>query len=168
MNKYLVISLLLVSTGFTGTVNSQGYSKAESTPVAPSLNLPDLTGNSRNLKQWNNTVLVVNFWATWCPPCRKEIPEFISLQESLGHKGVQFIGVAIEAREPVEKFAQKHSINYPILIAGDDGIHHSTAFGNLIGSIPFTAIIDRQGQIRHRQAGPISREQILEHIQPLL
>ncbi len=168
MNKLKLIFSLIIFVGISGNVFSQTPSTTTVDPVVAELNLPDLSGKQRTLKEWQGKVLVVNFWATWCPPCRKEIPEFISLQKTFGEKGLQFIGIAIEAQAPVQEFAQSFGVNYPILIAGDDGIVQSLVFGNWAGGLPFTVIIDRQGQIRHRQAGEMSREQILEQIKPLL
>jgi thiol-disulfide isomerase/thioredoxin len=131
-------------------------------------NLPDLSGQQHNISEWQGKVLVINFWATWCSPCRKEIPDFIALQEQYAAKGLQFIGIAIEDKEPVAKYAAESKINYPVLLGGDNGITLAQQLGNNVGAVPFTLIVDRQGQIVHRHPGELSKEQLMEIITPLL
>ncbi len=146
-----------------------------STPVMDSrpstlidFSLPDVSGVQRNVSEWQGRVLVINFWATWCPPCRKEIPEFVALQEQYGDKGLQFVGIAIEDREPVSDYLNSIKINYPILIGGDKGIALAQQLGNIINAVPFTIVVNRQGQIIHRQPGEFSSEKVLEIISPLM
>nr|WP_305909345.1 TlpA disulfide reductase family protein [Methylomarinum sp. Ch1-1]MDP4522252.1 TlpA disulfide reductase family protein [Methylomarinum sp. Ch1-1] len=98
----------------------------------------------------------------------KEIPEFIKLQEQLGVRDVQFIGVAIEEKEPVAEFLNSHTINYPILIGGDAGISLSQQLGNIIGAVPYTVIVNQQGQIIHRHPGELDRTKLLQILKPLL
>jgi thiol-disulfide isomerase/thioredoxin len=130
--------------------------------------LPDVSGVQRNVSEWQGRVLVINFWATWCPPCRKEIPEFVALQEQYGDKGLQFVGIAIEDREPVSDYLNTIKINYPILIGGDKGIALAQQLGNIINAVPFTIVVNQQGQIIHRQPGEFSSEKVLEIISPLM
>lgn len=134
----------------------------------PDFNLPDLYGNQHNISEWRGKILIINFWATWCPPCRKEIPEFIALQEHYSAKGVQFVGIALEEQKPVAEYTASAHINYPILIGGDDGVTLAHQLGNSIDAIPYTIVVNQQGQIIHRQPGEFSRERILEIINPLL
>lgn len=130
--------------------------------------LPDLSGKQRSISEWQGKILIINFWATWCPPCRKEIPEFIALQEEYADKGLQFIGIAIEEQEPVSEYLKTLTMNYPILIGEDNGIALSQQLGNIINAVPFTIVVNPQGQIIHRQPGEFSREKILEIITPLM
>ena len=136
--------------------------------VLPAFSLPDLSGKQRNISEWQGKVLIINFWATWCPPCLKEIPEFIDLQEELGEKGLQFIGIAIEEKQAVEEYVNSININYPILIGGNNGIALSIKLGNMIQAVPFTVIVNREGTIIHRQPGEFTKKQILEIVIPLL
>jgi 3-dehydroquinate dehydratase-2 len=80
----------------------------------------DLSGERQKLETWAGKIMVVNFWATWCPPCMREIPAFMALQERYGDRGVQFIGIAIDQVENVAMFAQEHGVNYPLLVGDDD------------------------------------------------
>lgn len=134
----------------------------------PNFNLADVSGNQHNISEWQGKILVINFWATWCPPCRKEIPEFMALQEQYGDKGLQFIGIAIDDQEPVEDYLATTKINYPILIGGVTGIALANQLGNRVDAVPFTLVVNQQGQIIHRQPGEFSREQIMKIIAPLI
>lgn len=134
----------------------------------PAFNLPDLSGHQHHISEWQGKILVINFWATWCPPCLKEIPDFIALQEQYKTQDLQFIGIALEDREPVAKYATATGINYPILLGGDNGIALARQLGNSVGAIPFTLIVDRQGQIILRHPGELSKERITTAITPLL
>lgn len=134
----------------------------------PDFNLPDLSGNQHNISEWRGKILILNFWATWCPPCRKEIPEFIVLQKEYSAKSVQIIGIALEEQQPIVEYASSAHINYPILIGGDDGVALAHRLGNSIDAIPYTIVVNQQGQIIHRHPGEFSKEQVLEIINPLL
>ena len=101
-------------------------------------------------------------------PACKEIPEFIALQEQYAAKGLQFIGIAIDDQEPVKEYLAKTKINYPILIGGDTGIALAHQLGNIIDAVPFTVVVNQQGQIIHQHPGEFSREQIMEIINPLI
>ena len=134
----------------------------------PEFVLVDTAGVSRSSSEWKGKILIVNFWATWCPPCLKEIPEFIALQREYGEKGVQFVGIAVEGKDPVEKFAAMMGINYPLLVAEEEGIALSLQMGNVIGALPFSVVVDRYGKITHTHPGPFTRRQIEDEIAPLL
>lgn len=134
----------------------------------PAFSLPDLSGKQRDSEEWKDTIRIINFWGSWCPPCRKEIPEFIALQREYAAKGVVVIGIAIDDSQAVAAFSAETKINYPLLIAPDEGIALSQQLGNDVNAVPFTVIVDRQGKIIHRHPGAISKEQILAIISPLL
>ncbi|KPJ87757.1 MAG: hypothetical protein AMJ53_17640, partial [Gammaproteobacteria bacterium SG8_11] len=111
---------------------------------------------------------VLNFWATWCPPCRKETPMFVELQEQWGAQGLQFVGVAIDEINKVKEFMDTYGVNYPMLIGVDDAIEISKAYGNRFGALPYTVIIDRNGDIAHVQRGELERDMAVKTIQALL
>lgn len=130
--------------------------------------IPDLQGRPRSLGEWQGSVLVVNFWATWCPPCLKEIPEFIRMQDKLGHRGLQFIGIAADQPEKVREFAAKYKINYPVLLAEMDIIEIASRAGNKAGGLPFTVIIDREGKWVRSESGALEEQRLGELLEPLL
>lgn len=124
----------------------------------PGFALPDLEGEVRDISDWDGHILAVNFWATWCAPCKEEIPEFVELQEKYREQGVVFIGVALDSQEAVADFAERYGMNYPILIGEQAAIDAAKAFGNRIGALPFTAFVDRDGRIVHTHYGLIKGE----------
>jgi len=130
--------------------------------------LPDLAGRIQNLSQWQGRVLVLNFWAPWCPPCRKEIPDFIRLQERHGKAGLQFVGVALDDPDKVAAFVDKTGINYPILLGGEDGSALSMAAGNRLGGLPFTAVFDRRGNAVATLTGGVTEARLETLVKPLL
>jgi thiol-disulfide isomerase/thioredoxin len=119
--------------------------------------LPDLQGQQQALSQWRGKVLVVNFWATWCAPCREEMPEFVAVQARDGPKGVQFVGIAVDDPDKVRAFAQEVKLNYPALIGGYGAIELSKTLGNELAALPFTIVVDRAGRVAHTQLGPLKR-----------
>ena len=130
--------------------------------------LPDLDGKKQSLNAWRGKVIVLNFWATWCPPCREEIPLFIALQKKHPADNLQIIGVAIDNKTAVMLYRQSAGINYPILIGNDDTMDLITRYGNRMGSLPYTVIIDRSGSIAVRKLGAFSKIELNSLIEPLL
>ncbi len=139
----------------------------ENPPVQLDFSFPDSNDQPQSVSQWRGKILVINFWATWCGPCLKEIPEFIKLQQQYRDQGLQFVGIAIDDKESVQAYLKRIQINYPILIAGDAGSNLAHQLGNIINAVPFTVIVNQQGQIIHRQPGELSNEALLKIINPL-
>lgn len=130
--------------------------------------LPDLEGRPRTLEQWRGKVLVVNFWATWCAPCREEIPAFIKVQNKLGAKGLQIVGIAVDQNDKVRPYAAEMKINYPILVGDMEAIDLARQAGNRLGGLPFTVVFDRKGAAIHSQLGGITEQKLEDLVQPLL
>ena len=130
--------------------------------------LADLDGAKHNVHEWDGRVLVLNFWATWCPPCRRETPMFVELQEKYGAQGLQFVGIAIDNKDKVTDFIDTFGVNYPILIGTDDAIQISKEYGNRFGALPYSVIIDRKGHIIRVQRGELTRDVAEKTIKPLL
>ena len=121
------------------------------------LEFPDLNERSQALSQWRGQVVVLNFWASWCAPCREEMPDFMDLRTQYREKGVEFIGIAIDNAANVTQFLQKQAVNYPILIG--EGAAHSLArqLGNTSGALPYTVVLDRNGNIALTHLGRLPR-----------
>ena len=132
------------------------------------VSLPDAAGKEQPLAQWKGKVLVVNFWATWCEPCREEMPRFVKLQDQLGAQGLQFVGIAIDEADRARQFASEISLNYPTLIGSYGAIELSKTFGNRLGALPFTVIVDRAGRVVHTELGPVKDQQLRSTIRQLL
>ena len=134
----------------------------------PALELIDTDEKLRNIDEWNDKVLLVNFWATWCPPCKKEMPAFIELQEQYAAQGFQVIGVAIDDMESVRDFVDTLGVNYPALVAEHAGIKLSREYGNHLGALPYSVFVGRDGVIIHTHTGELSKQQVEDIISPLL
>lgn len=104
--------------------------------------------------------LVLNFWATWCPPCVKEMPELDRFSASQGAKGWQVLGLAIDQAPAVQQFLQKTPVRFPVALAGDQGLHWVNALGNLAGGLPFTVVFNAAGDVIHRKLGPTSEAEL--------
>jgi thiol-disulfide isomerase/thioredoxin len=119
-------------------------------------------------EQWRGKVLIVNFWATWCAPCREEIPGFIQFQERYRASGVQFVGVAIDQKERVAPYAKEMGINYPLLVGGLETMEFARQLGNRRSVLPFTLVIDRAGMVNTAHVGILRPEKLETLLKPLL
>ena len=127
---------------------------------APAFVLPDVAGTPRSSEEWDGTVRVVNFWATWCPPCIREIPLLVEVQAEFGARGVQVIGIAIDETEAVAGFAERFEFNYPVLVGQEDAMDLGNRFLNGFIGLPFTVFTDRSGRIMQVHNGEIHRDEI--------
>jgi cytochrome c biogenesis protein CcmG/thiol:disulfide interchange protein DsbE len=133
---------------------------------APDFTLKDIYGNKKTLSDFKDKVIILDFWATWCPPCREEVPHFIELYDEYKDKGLEIIGVTLERdlEGVVVPFVYERGINYTVLM-GDRDV--TEAYGGIM-SIPTTFIIDREGMIRKRYIGYRDKEVFREDIKELL
>ena len=120
---------------------------AQLVETLPHFTLADRDGQPRSLQDWPGKALIVNFWATWCAPCRREIPLLQQLQRDHGAEGFQVIGIAVDFRDKVLAYAGEMKIEYPLLIGEQDGLDAAAAFGVPTVGFPFTVFSDRRGRV---------------------
>jgi len=142
--------------------------EAELPRPRPDFTLPDHTGAPRSVAEWDGRLLLVNFWATWCPPCLEEIPMLVELQEDYREAGLQVLGIALDEPEGVREFMDEMGMNYPVLLGQSRAMEVSKAYGNRVGSLPYTAVVSRDGRIVAQRRGQITREEAEALVQPRL
>jgi thiol-disulfide isomerase/thioredoxin len=113
----------------------------------PDFTLADAAGQPRSIREWSGKSLIINFWATWCPPCRRELPLLNQLHADHAGEGFQVVGVAVDFREDVLAFMEETPIDYPMLIGEQDGLDAARAFGMDNLGFPFTVFTDRRGRV---------------------
>ncbi|MBP9714239.1 MAG: TlpA family protein disulfide reductase [Sterolibacterium sp.] len=118
-----------------------------------SLTLPDVQGREQALQQWQGKLRVVNLWATWCSPCRAEMPGFSRLQEKYAAKNVQFIGIALDTPDQVADYTARIPVRYPLLMGTSALLPIVAELGNLGGAVPYTFILGQQGELRWTHTG---------------
>ncbi len=169
MRKALIV-LLAVAALAAGVV-AQRWLKPDEVPAASQLEIafPDLEGKPHLLSEWKGKIVIVNFWATWCPPCVEEMPEFVQLQNELGPKGVQFIGILTDDEaDAARDFLKTMPVNYPILNGSVGGHSWAAQLGNKAQVLPFSAVFDPTGRRVHMEVGRFTRDEVLEQVKPLL
>ena len=128
---------------------------------------PDLAGKPQAMKQWQGKPIVVNYWATWCGPCRQEMPELVELQKKYQGK-IQFVGIAIDEVKPVSVFVKQYKVNFPTLIGGNSAMEMMRAQGNVQGGLPFTVIYDAQGKLVFKELGRMHKEKLDDQLKKLI
>ena len=126
----------------------------------PDFSFPDLQGQVRKGREWRDRILVLNFWAAWCPPCREETPMFLELQKKYANDNVRFVGIAIDDKQPVQDFVDTLGVEYPVLLGDLQAIGLSRQLGNRFEGLPFTVVAEPGGKVILRHQGGISREQL--------
>lgn len=114
---------------------------------------PGLDGSELEVARWRGQPLLVNFWATWCPPCVKELPEINQFYGEAKAKGWQVLGLAVDQAEPVKAFLQKTPLDFAVALAGPEGLGLVRELGNPAGGLPFSVVFDETGEIRWRRLG---------------
>jgi len=122
--------------------------------------LMDLNGKQQTLAAYKGRPVVVNFWASWCGPCVREMPALSALHREYARKGIQFIGIGVDSAENVHAFLKKVHVSYPVYIAGFGGTEIARSLGNRTGGLPFTIIMDAKGAIRATKSGEIRPDEL--------
>ena len=135
----------------------------------PNIVLPDLDGRTRSLSQWDGRLLLVNFWASWCGPCREEMPLLDRTQQRLADRGVQIVGIAADTAEATKGFLGRHPVHYPILVNDPDhGRDVSLDYGDTRGVLPYSVLIGRDGRILAHRFGNFTEESLQAWLTPHL
>jgi len=162
-------TLVQQTTTVDTTPAIEKVTKVNAPKMRPGFQLPDITGKTRDIKEWDNRIVVLNFWATWCQPCLHEIPAFNRLHTKYQDKGVTFLGIAANDRAEIERFTKILPISYPILIGGEYQAYEiAEQFGNIYSVIPYTVFIAANGQIHSTVAGLLSEQETESIIKALL
>jgi thiol-disulfide isomerase/thioredoxin len=133
-----------------------------------SIPLTGLDGRQTRLSDWQTELLVVNFWAPWCAPCRREIPALLEIQREYAARGVRILGIAFDGESSVRRFADEYNIDYPLFLTGNASAMYNAAFDNPSGSLPYTAILDRDQRILFQHNGEVTLQQFRERLEALL
>lgn len=150
--------LLSLSAGIAAAAD-----RAPSAPVRPDIRLPDVAGKPRALSEWAGRPVLLNYWASWCGPCLKEMPELDAFSKSQrGANAIQVVGIALDARDSIHAYLQRRPVAYPILIEtvepGQPG--SSGQFGNAHGVLPYSVLIDARGRVVRSKLGPLTAAEL--------
>ncbi len=173
---YFIVAVVALGSGsFIRSLISDAYqtelTSDESQQGAQAIlatQLPDLDGNDQAVSQWLGKVIVVNFWATWCTPCREEIPEFIEAQKKYGDQGLMFVGIAIDQADKVKMFSKEFGINYPVLVGSMNTWSLLEAAGNRHSALPYTVVINHSGELVENYLGRVNLKKLEKLVIPLL
>jgi cytochrome c biogenesis protein CcmG/thiol:disulfide interchange protein DsbE len=167
MSPWIKIALLVAFAGVASIVlvPSSGSDAAQVGQPAPALSLPDLAGREVNLAALRGRAVALNFWATWCPPCKEELPALAEAWRGAQSSCVEFVGVTEESsREDTVAEVARHAVPYPIVLDADGAL--ARAYG--VTGLPRTYVIDAEGKIRKVFSGRVTREQVEKAMAPFV
>jgi len=162
-SRILVLAVALLATGagfFAYRATLPDRSVAEAAAELMRLRLPDVSGKDQSLAQWQDKVVIVNFWATWCGPCREEIPVLLRVQAKHASNGVQVVGISIDSVDKVREFAIEYRIAYPLVMGTMDTVDLTRRLGNKAAGLPYTIVLDRTGRVVKTHLGGISEVEL--------
>ncbi|MDR2366216.1 MAG: TlpA family protein disulfide reductase [Zoogloeaceae bacterium] len=157
----LVIALGLIALVFFWPDRQEEDGETAALQQLLNLKLVDTNQTTIDLAAWRGRVRVINLWATWCAPCKEEMPAFSRLQDEFQGKNAQFVGIALDSPENVRLFFAKHPVSYPLLIGDEHVLALSRALGNPYMSLPFTLVVDEEDKIQARKAGRLDAESLM-------
>ena len=159
MKKQVVVGIAWLALTAVVLAGRSGY------PAAPEFSVKDLDGKTVSLSEMKGKVVFLNFWATWCPPCREEIPDFVEFYDQNRSRGVEIVGLSVDRLSPddLRAFVQKNKMSYPVVFA-TKRIIEAYEPGPYI---PTTIVIDRQGRIRDKQVGGVDKKTLNDWFQRL-
>jgi thiol-disulfide isomerase/thioredoxin len=121
---------------------------------------PDTDGRVRRLLDWPGRVLLCNFWATWCAPCREEVPMLVAAKQQWASNGFEVVGIGIDSADKIREFSKAYQINYPVLVADGSALELLRKLGNRGGGLPYSVVLDRTGSIAQRHLGPLTADDL--------
>ena len=156
MRKFMSILIPLALVFFLYAIVGKANCLNKENPSAPDFTIKDLYGNEISLSNYEGKVVFLNFWATWCSPCKAEIPGFVEMYEKYKDKGLTILGISLDriSENKIRDFAKKYKISYPVA-KGSMALAREYESGRLL---PETVIIDREGKIRHKHIGYMDKE----------
>jgi len=173
----LLIALIGIALGFavllTAVMHFAQPAQTESTPSSNTdalfaARFTDAQGKTQPMTQWQHQVIVVNFWATWCPPCRDEMPELSALQEKYRDRGLVVLGISTDDVAKTRQFAQDMPVSYPLLASEADTMNLAATLGNDRDVLPYTLVLRRDGSVATRYFGRIDSQALESTLSPLL
>ncbi len=168
---YLFFALLIIISGLAVrhfVLNPAVQSQAASTEAFFATAFPGLDGQLQPIAQWKGKIIIVNFWATWCPPCLEEMPELSRLHSQYEDQGLMVLGISSDELDKIREFALQTPVSYPLLSGDLDAMSLSESLGNNKGILPYTAIIAPDGSIVKTYFGLVNQSLLEEAFLPLL
>jgi len=159
---------LLAGLSASVYINTVSNKEVASAARLDEIKLPGLDGNKQDINQWQGKIVLVNFWATWCPPCLEEIPVFLSLRKEYAAAGFEVLGISIDDVSKVKRFRETMQISYPLLDGEDNGMALMHSLGNKIGGLPYSILFDRSGKAVEIKSGPYQEQELKDLIDKLL
>ncbi len=168
--RVLILAGLLLLTGWLLLALSGKLSNStgNSTESLYASSFVDKMGTPQPISQWRGKILVVNFWASWCPPCLEEMPSLNQFHQQYQAKGVQVVGISTEDINALKKFEQQLKLDYPILAGDAEAMSLAQSLGNDRSILPFTVIIDKSGKIAQIVFGKLEKTTLEKVVTPLL
>ncbi|MGB5486277.1 MAG: TlpA disulfide reductase family protein [Lysobacterales bacterium] len=178
--RQLIITLVAITAMLAGFyLSARHFSEPIAAPqtapggtllgsIRPDFQLASNTGEFVSPADFSGKTILINFWATWCAPCRQEMPMLMDLQRQYGSRGLQVIGIALDDVQSVMSFVDTYGISYPILVGSEDVFTTSAAYGNEEGVLPYSVLVDKTGVVRWHYAGIIQHGEISNLLSDLL
>lgn len=175
---YMVVALAAVAAGYYLSTHFSSPAPPNTPAVFTTTHSNNLIGNYRPDFELGNQsgelvtpddftgkTLLINFWATWCAPCREEMPMLVELQSQYGDAGLQVLGIALDEVEKVREFVQEFGISYPNLVGMMDVMETNSNYGNTSGALPYSVLVDADGIIRWQYSGALQHDELVEILQ---
>lgn len=164
----LAAGAAIVASQLPPAGDSPATPAADAATTLYAASLPDIAGKLQSLQQWRGQVLVVNFWATWCPPCLEEMPELSDLQQKYRGQGLTIVGISTDDVAKMQEYARSTPVSYPLLSGDYAAMELAEKLGNDQSVLPYTVVLRRDGSIAYGRFGRLDVEALEQSLQPLL